>query len=158
MWDSKRDTDVKNRLLDSVGEGKGGMIWEDSIETCILPYVKQITSHQSKFDAWNRALKAGALGQPRGMGWGGTEEGDSGWGTHVHLWLIHVNVWQKPPQYCKVISFQLKQTNKQTNKNTRVGSYSLSRGSSQSRDWTWVSCIADRFFTIWTTREAPLGL
>ena len=22
-------------------------------------------------------------------------------------WLIHVNVWQKPPQYCKVINFQL---------------------------------------------------
>ena len=40
MWDSKRDTDVKNRLLDSVGEGEGGMTWEDSIETCILPYVK----------------------------------------------------------------------------------------------------------------------
>ena len=30
----------KNRLLDSVREGKGGMIWENSIETCILPYVK----------------------------------------------------------------------------------------------------------------------
>ena len=44
MWDSKRDTDVKNRLLDSVGEGEGGMIWEKSIETCILSYVKQITS------------------------------------------------------------------------------------------------------------------
>jgi len=29
-------------------------------------------------------------------------------GTHVHQWLIHVDVWQKPPQYCKVISFQLK--------------------------------------------------
>jgi len=40
MRDSKRDTDVKNRLLDSVGEGKGGMIWETSIETFILPYVK----------------------------------------------------------------------------------------------------------------------
>ena len=40
MWDSKRDTDTKNRLLDSVGEGKGGMIWETSIETCILPDVK----------------------------------------------------------------------------------------------------------------------
>ena len=39
MQDSKRDPDVKNRLLDSVGEGKGGMIWENSIETCILPYV-----------------------------------------------------------------------------------------------------------------------
>ena len=39
MWDSERDTDVKNRLLDSVGEGEGGMIWENSIETCISQYV-----------------------------------------------------------------------------------------------------------------------
>ena len=38
MQDGKRDTDVKNRLLDSVGDGKGGMIWENSTETCILPY------------------------------------------------------------------------------------------------------------------------
>ena len=44
MQDSKRDTDIKNKLLDSVGEGEGGMIWENSIETCILPYVKWITS------------------------------------------------------------------------------------------------------------------
>ena len=28
-------------------------------------------------------------------------------GTHVNPWLIHVNVWQKPLQYCKVISLQL---------------------------------------------------
>ena len=40
MWDSKRDTEVKNSLLDSVGEGEGGMIWENNIETCILSYVK----------------------------------------------------------------------------------------------------------------------
>ena len=33
--------------------------------------------------------------------------GGSGWGTHVHPWRIHVNVWQKPPQYCKVISLLL---------------------------------------------------
>ena len=44
MQDSKRDTDVKNRLLDYAGEGKGGTIRENGIETCILPYVKQITS------------------------------------------------------------------------------------------------------------------
>ena len=37
---SKGNTDVKNRLLDSVGEGEGGMIWENSIEICTLPYVK----------------------------------------------------------------------------------------------------------------------
>ena len=30
----------KNSLLDSVGEDKGWMIWENSIETCALPYVK----------------------------------------------------------------------------------------------------------------------
>ena len=36
MRDSKRDTDVKNRLLDFVEEGKGGMIWENGIETRIL--------------------------------------------------------------------------------------------------------------------------
>ena len=47
MQDSKRNTDVKNRLLDSVGEGKGGMIGQNSIETCILPYVKQMTSPSS---------------------------------------------------------------------------------------------------------------
>ena len=40
MWDSKRDTDLKNSLLDFLGEGEGGMILENSIETCILPYVK----------------------------------------------------------------------------------------------------------------------
>ena len=31
----------------------------------------------------------------------------SGWGTHINLLLIHVSVWQKPLQYCKVISLQL---------------------------------------------------
>ena len=44
MRDSKRDTDVLNSLLDSVGEGEGGMIWDNGIETCKLSYVKWITS------------------------------------------------------------------------------------------------------------------
>ena len=57
---------------------------------------------------WDRVLRAGALGWTWEMGGGGWWEGGSGWGTHVYPWLIHVNVWQKPPQYCKVISFQLK--------------------------------------------------
>ena len=43
-------------------------------------------------------------------GWDGREVGGgSGWGTRrVHLWVIRVNVWPKPLQYCKVISLQLK--------------------------------------------------
>ena len=44
MRDSKRDTDVQNSLLDSVGEGEGGMNWENGIETCIISNMKQITS------------------------------------------------------------------------------------------------------------------
>ena len=56
MQDSKKDTDIKNRLLDSVGEGKGGMFQENSIETCILSIVKQITSpgwmHETSARAW----------------------------------------------------------------------------------------------------------
>ena len=44
MQDSKRDTDAQNRPLDSVGEGEGGMIWENGLETCILSCKKQIAS------------------------------------------------------------------------------------------------------------------
>ena len=40
MQDSKRDTDVYNSLLDSVGVGEGGMIWESVMETCIISYKK----------------------------------------------------------------------------------------------------------------------
>ena len=56
MQNRKRDTDVQNRLLVSVGEGQGGMFQENSIETCILSRVKQITSpgwmHERSAQAW----------------------------------------------------------------------------------------------------------
>ena len=78
------------------------------------------------YQVWNRSsaqvgcmrqvLGAGALGRPRGMGWGGRWEGGLGWGTHANPWLIHVNVWQKPLQYCKVISLQLIKINEKINK------------------------------------------
>ena len=44
MQDSKKDTDVYSGLLDSQGEGEGGMIWENGIETCILSCKNQTTS------------------------------------------------------------------------------------------------------------------
>ena len=51
-------------------------------------------SCQSRFDARYWMLGAGALGRPRGMVWGGRREEGSGWGTHVYLWRIHVDIWQ----------------------------------------------------------------
>ena len=39
--DRKKDTDVYNGLLDSEGEGEGGIIWENGILTCILPCKKK---------------------------------------------------------------------------------------------------------------------
>ena len=79
MRDSKRDTDVKNRLLDSVREGQGGMIWENGIETCTLSCKKQIASLGSIQDA-------GCLGlvpwdDPEG--WYG-----EGGGRGVHDWEL----------------------------------------------------------------------
>ena len=62
-----------------------------------------------------QVLRAGALGRPRGVGWGGRWERGLGWGTHVNPWLIHVSVWQKPLQYCKLISLQLIKTNEKKN-------------------------------------------
>ena len=81
-----------------MGEGEGGMFQENSIETCILSRVKQITSQGWMHET---ALGPGALGKPRGSGWRGRWEGGSGWGTHVNPWLFHFNVWQNPPQIKK---------------------------------------------------------
>ena len=65
-----------------MGEGEGGMIWENVIETCVLSYVKQITSPGSMHDTGCSGLVHWD-DQRDGMV---REEGDSGWGTHVHPW------------------------------------------------------------------------
>ena len=56
MQNRKRDTDVQNRILDSVGECEGVMFQENSFETCILSIVKQITSpgwmHETSARTW----------------------------------------------------------------------------------------------------------
>ena len=83
-------------------------------EKARVGWSERIASKHVYYKVWNRLLvqigcmrqvhRVGALGWPRRMGWEGKWEGRSGWGTHVNPWLIHVNVWQKPLQYCKVIT------------------------------------------------------
>ena len=65
------------------------------------------------FDTGYRKLGAGARGESREMICGGRSEWGSGLGTHVYLWLIHVNVWQN--QYSIVKQNKVKIKIKKTN-------------------------------------------
>ena len=88
-------------------------LWEKARVGCF----KRTASKHVYYLWWNRSpaqvgcmrqvLGPGTLGRPRGIGWRERGEGGSGWGIHVYPWLIHVNVWQKPLHYCRVISLQL---------------------------------------------------
>ena len=49
MQNRKRDTDVQNRLLDSVGKGKVGMFRENS-----MYIIYSETGHQPRMDAWDK--------------------------------------------------------------------------------------------------------
>ena len=81
--------------MDSVGEGEGGRIWENGIETCIISCMKRVASPGSMHDTARYWMPgAGALGRPRGRVWGGRREEGSGWGTQVFLWRIHFDIWQ----------------------------------------------------------------
>ena len=87
MRDSKKDTDVSNILLDSVGEGDGGMIWENSIETCILSSVKQNTSLGSMHETGCSGLvhwddREGCDGE------GGGREDQDGEHMYTHGWVM----------------------------------------------------------------------
>ena len=73
MQNRKRDRDVQNRLLDSVGEGEGGMFQENSIETCILSRVKD---HQPRLDAWDKRSDLVHWEHPEGSGGEGGGRGD----------------------------------------------------------------------------------
>ena len=97
---------------------------------------KRTASKHVYYLGWNRSpAQAGCMRQvhwedPEGWYGGGRWEGGSGWGIQVNPWLIHVNVWQKPLQYCKLISLQLikvngkKKKTKKKRKKSRRGSSS----------------------------------
>ena len=90
--------------MDSVGGGEGGMIWENSTETCILIYVKQITNPGSMHEIGH----SGPVHWDNPEGWtaeGGGKGVQDGGHSYTHSWFMwlccknHYNI---------VISFQVK--------------------------------------------------
>ena len=69
--------------------------------------------HETSVPGW-------CIGMTQRDGMGRDVGGGSGWGTHANPCLIHVNVWQKPLQYCKVISLQLIKINGKKQKNKTI--------------------------------------
>ena len=108
MQNRKRDTDVQNRLLDSVGEGKGGMFRENNIETCILSRVKQVTS-----PGWmhETSARARCTGKTQRDGVGREAGGGVGMGNTCKSMADSCQCMAKAVQYCKVISLQVIQIN-----------------------------------------------
>ena len=89
MWDSKRDTDIKNSLLGSMREGKGGMTWENSTETCILSYVRQIISPGSMHETGCSGLVH--WDDPEGLDGEGSGRGvQDGEHMYIHGWFMSV--------------------------------------------------------------------
>ena len=80
-----------------------GMIWKNGIETCIISYMKRITSPSLMHDT----CCSGLVHWDDPEGW--YREGGSGWGICVYLWRIHVDVWnnqykikkERKKEHCK---------------------------------------------------------
>ena len=85
-----------------MGEGEGGMIWENGIETCILSCKNRIASLCPLQDT--ACLGLVHRDDPEGGRW----EGGSCLGSHVHPWWIHVNVWQNQYSIVKYNKVKIK--------------------------------------------------
>ena len=99
---SNGDTD-REQTCGHSREGEGGTNGESSLETYPLPHGKQIASGNLLYDAESSNLVLHDYLE----GWdtvGGRFKKE---GTYVCLWLIHIDVWQKPTQYYKAVILQL---------------------------------------------------
>ena len=82
MQNRKRDTDVQNRLLDSVGEGEGGMFQENS-----MYIIYSETDHQPRLDAWDRS--SGLVHWEDLEESGGEGDGRGDWdGEYLNTWIL----------------------------------------------------------------------
>ena len=106
MQSSSRDTDIKNRLVDTAGEGEGGKNWETSIKTyTLLAVCRRESSGKCLYNSGDPTWYSDNL-----EGWDGVRNGKEVQGDGDICILMtdsHV-VWQKSKQHCKAIFLQIK--------------------------------------------------
>ena len=87
-----------------MGEGEGGMIWQNSTETCIWSYVKQISSP----DSMHETGRSGPVHWDDPEGWDGEGGGRGVWdGEHMFTCGGFMSMYGKN-HHNVVISLQLK--------------------------------------------------
>ena len=100
-----------------MGEGEGGMFWENSIETSILSSVKQITNpgwmHETSAQGW-------CTGKTQRDGMGREEGGGIGMGNACKSMADSCQCMAKPLQHCKVISLQLIKINEKNELKNKI--------------------------------------
>ena len=125
----KRHT-CTEQTFGSCGRRQGSDVSREQHQNMYI--IKGETDHQPRLDAWDKSSELVHWEDPEGWDGEGGRSGELGWGTHVNPWLIHVNVWQKPLQYCKVISLQRIKINgkKIKKKRRKIKKYSFHWGNS----------------------------
>ena len=71
--------------------------------TAIVAWSTYSINSQWEFARWLRKLKLGLCNNLEWWEWAGGRRQIQEGGTYIHLWLTHVDVWQKSNQYCKAV-------------------------------------------------------
>ena len=103
MQGSSGDADIENRFVDTVGRRGWDELKAGHGNICMT--ISKTDSQRDLLCAPGSSTQCSVTTKSGGMGWemGGRFRREA---TYVNLWLIHVDVWQKPAQYCKAIILQ----------------------------------------------------
>ena len=96
MQNRKRDTDIQNRLWYSVGEGEGGMFWENS-----MYIIYSETDHQPRWDACDKCSGLVHWEDPEQSGGEGGGTGGDRDGEYMQLYGWFISVYDKT--HCNVV-------------------------------------------------------
>ena len=100
-----QETQMYGTVFWTLGEGEGGMVWENGIETCIILYVKR---SPVQVRCMIQGTQDWCTGMTQRDGMGREMGGQFRMGNTCTPVVESCQCMAKPIQYCKVISLQLK--------------------------------------------------